>query len=95
MKALESRTQDLLTEIKNLKHVVEVLETENARLRQHLILMYKQDRNEVGSGVSPNKITVTPRQLVTSERRLPTTSTQPLPICRLNVTTVPTIGITH
>jgi regulator of replication initiation timing len=57
MKALESRTQDLLTEIKNLKHVVEVLETENARLRQHLILMYKQDRNEVGSGVSPNKIT--------------------------------------
>ncbi|WP_423828273.1 initiation control protein YabA [Sporotomaculum syntrophicum] len=45
-----------MSEIKNLKDVVELLETENARLRQHLIQMYKQDRNEVLSGVS-HKVT--------------------------------------
>ncbi len=58
MKALEARTQELLFEIRNLKNVVEVLETENAKLRQHLILMYDmQESDESGSGRSPNRVT--------------------------------------
>lgn len=58
MKALEARVQELLSEIKNMKNVVEVLETENAKLRQQLILMYDlQDNDDAGSGGSPKRVT--------------------------------------
>ncbi|WP_083939722.1 initiation control protein YabA [Desulfoscipio gibsoniae] len=58
MKALEARAQDLLSEIKNLKNVVEVLEAENAKLRQQLIMMYDVQNND-GTGYidTPNKVT--------------------------------------
>jgi len=40
MKALETRAQDLLAEIKSMKSMVGALEAENEKLRQHLALVY-------------------------------------------------------
>ncbi|WP_423244320.1 initiation control protein YabA [Desulfallas thermosapovorans] len=55
---MEGRVQELLSEIKNMKNVVEVLETENAKLRQQLILMYEMhEDNDTGSGCSPKRVT--------------------------------------
>jgi len=49
MKVLESRAQDLLAEIKSLKNLVDVLETENVKLRHQLALVYDaQDSTEAG-----------------------------------------------
>lgn len=40
MKALETKAQDLLAEIKSTKSLVAELEAENEKLRQHLALVY-------------------------------------------------------
>ena len=40
MKALETRAQDLLAEIKSMRNRIGQLETENEKLRQHLAFVY-------------------------------------------------------
>ncbi|WP_092472570.1 initiation control protein YabA [Desulfotruncus arcticus] len=65
MKALETKAQDLLNEIKGMKSLVETLETENEKLRRQLALLYgvnePEDAGNAGT-ISPGREKVTGRQ---------------------------------